>query len=177
MRDDRLDKDRPLAREPGREPADPTKERLATHAAPAATGAVAGATAGAVSGIALGPVGSLVGAAAGALAGAAAGAATGPGSAVDPAPFLARWREAFASRPYAVDARFEDYEPAYRFAVEQYLQTDHPLSWESAKDRLCVEWSREKARTGLAWDRAMPAIRDAWRHLYDPEGATPAATM
>jgi hypothetical protein len=163
-----MKEDKPRAKE---EIKDEAKERLQTHAAASTGGAAAGATAGALAGVAAGPLGSLVGAAAGAVAGAAAGAATGAGAEVDTSEYEAYWREHYARRPYVrAGARYEDYEPAYLFGIHEYAQTDHPKTWDEVKDKLGVRWEAHCAGTGLSWQEAEPAVRDAWEHMRDPEG-------
>jgi hypothetical protein len=175
-----MNQDRPQARqerdprdprEPRRKVAEAAGERTATHAAAATGGAVAGATAGAAGGFAFGPLGSAVGAAAGAVAGAVAGAATGPGNeAIDTRRFEAWWREHFAERPYVpAGARYEDYEPAYRYAIREYVMTDHPKAWPEVADHLGARWRLERGDSRMSWEDAMPAVRDAWLRMYEPQ--------
>lgn len=165
-----MNEDKPLAKHQARDPVDSAKERVATHSAAITGGAIAGAAAGAASGIAFGPVGSVVGAVTGALAGAAGGSATGAGEAVDTLAFEAYWRDRFAERPYAApSARYDDYAPAYRFGIRHYVQTDHPKTWDEVRDHLGVAWMQER-ESSLSWHDAMPAVRDAWQQMLDPEG-------
>jgi hypothetical protein len=162
-----MKEDKPRAKE---EIQDQAKERMATHAPAATVGAAGGAVAGAASGLAFGPLGSAVGAAAGAVAGAAAGAATGPGREIDTSGFEAYWREHYAQRPYVREgARYEDYAPAYRFAIGEYAMTDHPKTWDEVKDHLGMRWAAHHAADGLSWAEAEPAVRDAWQHMRHPD--------
>ncbi len=166
-----MKEDKPQARGDRRDAPGRLAERVATHSAATAASAVGGAAAGAAAGTAFGPVGSLAGAAAGALAGAAAGAATGPGAAFDTAPFEAYWRQHFASRPYVpAGARYDDYGPVYRYAIREYAATDHPRTWEETSYRLRRGWQDACGGSCLSWDEAMPAARDAWMRMYDPQG-------
>lgn len=172
-----MNDDRPMARGSGeerprpdaREVVDAAKERVATHAAAATGGAIAGAAAGAIGGTAAGPIGSLVGAVGGAIAGAAAGASTGDADSLDTREFEAWWREHFAERPYVhAGSRYDDYASAYRFGIRHYAQTDHPRSWEQVCNELRHYWAQERGGSRMSWDDAMPAVRDAWRRMYDP---------
>lgn len=164
-----MNEDKPQARETRRSAqVDALKERAVTHAASSTGGAIAGAVAGAAGGLAAGPVGSLVGAVGGAMAGAVAGAAHGVGE-PDTGAYEAYWREHFAERPYAREgARYEDYEPAYRFAIREYLATDHARSWEEMKSQLATHWHQGPNAKRWRWDEAEPAVRDAWLRMYHP---------
>lgn len=163
--------DKPMARERARKGADAVKERVATHGAASAAGAVGGAVAGAVSGIAAGPLGSLVGAVSGAAAGAAAGASTGAGAEIDTTPFEAYWRDRFHLRPYAqAYTRYEDWAPAYRYAIREYIDTDHPRRWDEVEHELARYWPQGRGESDMPWSQAMPAVRDAWHRMYDPFG-------
>lgn len=163
--------DKPMARERARKGVDAAKERIATHGAASTTGAVGGALAGAAGGIAAGPVGSLVGAISGAALGAAAGAATGSGPDIDSAPFEAYWRERFHLRPYAqAYTQYEDWAPAYRYAIRAYIDTDHPKRWDEVAHELARYWPQGRGDSQMTWEQAMPAVRDAWTRMYDPYG-------
>lgn len=165
------DEDKPLAKESRRSGApNEAVERVATHSAGVAAGGVAGAVAGAAGGLAAGPLGSVVGAVAGAMAGGAAGA-TGRGVEldVDPQPHLAWWRERFASRPYASGRRYEDFEPAYRYGTLAYLRSERPRTWDEVENELHGGWSQERGDSGMEWQEAQPAVRDAWERLHDPQ--------
>jgi hypothetical protein len=155
---------KPAAREARREPLvpDPVKEQVGAHSA-----------AGAVSGQVFGPLGSLAGAIGGAAAGSAAGLATGGSSGepdFDPTPFEGFWREHFASRPYAQGDSYERFEPAYRFGIVSYAETDHPMSWEEVARPLQARWESHPASSSLPWRVARDAIRDAWDRMRDPQG-------
>ncbi len=168
-----MKEDKPVARSERHERAGAMAGRVVTHSAASTSGALAGAFAGAVGGTAAGPLGSIVGAVAGAVAGVAAGAVTGasapPGEAFDTEPFVTWWRDHFADRPYVPEgARYADYEPVYRYAIEEYAASDHPRSWDEVAYELRCGWSGARGSSGLAWDDAMPAARDAWLRMYDP---------
>ena len=36
------------------------------------------------------------------------------------------------------------------------------------QDHLGARWSLERGDSRMAWEEAMPAVRDAWLRLYDP---------
>lgn len=100
-----------------------------------------------------------------------AAASTGAGAETDTSRYEAYWREHYAGRPYVrAGARYEDYEPAYLFGIHEYVQTDHPKTWDEVKDELGVRWEAHCAGNGLRWQEAEPAVRDAWEHMRDPGG-------
>ncbi|MEO7939708.1 MAG: hypothetical protein ABIR55_13865, partial [Burkholderiaceae bacterium] len=103
--------------------------RVDENTAPAATGAgavlggVAGGMAGAAAaGAAIGGMTGPVGAAVGAVAGAVVGALAGKGLAkpVDPAAEEAYWRDNYATRPYAHEAAYHAYQPAFGLGVDAF---------------------------------------------------------
>lgn len=143
-------------------------EQVGTHPLGTVGGALTGAAAGALSGLAAGPVGSLVGAVGGAALGGAAGASTGGARPVDTSAVEAYWRDNFTGRPYVpAGARYADYEPAYRYGTQSYLQTDHPRAWEEVEDELSAGWRSARGESSLDWEHARHAVRDAWQRLYD----------
>ena len=73
--------------------------------------------AGAATGTVAGPVGTAVGAAVGAVVGGLAG--KGIAEAIDPTVEDAYWRDNYRSRPYASDASYDDFGPAYAYSVSR----------------------------------------------------------
>ena len=132
-------------------------------AAGGAAGIGAAAAAGAVAGSAVGPVGTAVGAAFGAVAGGLAGKAVA--ETVDPTTEDAYWRENYKTRPYASkDADYNTYAPAYRLGYES-RGTSKYKTFDEAEPELHTRWEREHSKTGLAWDKARLASRDAWDRI------------
>jgi uncharacterized protein (TIGR02271 family) len=130
-------------------------------AAGGAAGVGAAMAAGAVAGSAVGPVGTAVGAAIGAVAGGLAGKAVAEG--VDPTAEDAYWRENYKTRPYVTkDKDYTAYAPAYKMGWESRSKYK---TFEEAEPELRTRWDREHAKTGLAWDSARLATRDAWDRL------------
>ena len=136
---------------------------------PAAKGAVAGGVVGGVAGGAAagaavggmtGPVGAAVGAAIGAAAGALAGRAK-----VDPVVEDAYWRDNYSSRPYvASGSTYDDYGPAYRYGVDSYSRYPN-RSFDDVESELGREWGTARGTSGLQWEHAKHATRDAWHRL------------
>lgn len=140
----------PISGQPGAHP-------VGVGVGTAAGGALAGAAAGAVAG----PVGAAVGAAIGGVAGGLAGKAVGEN--LDPTVELAYWRENFRTRDYAgSDATFETYEPAYRYGIESSAMGDD-MTFDQAEKDLRKGWTNQT----LDWDRARPAVRDAYQRARD----------
>lgn len=168
-----MNEDKPAARGERRDKvADEAEEKLGTHPLGSTAGAVGGAVAGAVTGLAAGPVGSVAGAVGGAVLGAGLGASSTGGTApvVDTSPHEAWWREHYASRPYVpAGAAYDDYEPAYRYGIERYMQTDRPREWNEVEDEMADGWPAAKGRSRLGWEEAKHAVRDAWERMREPQ--------
>jgi uncharacterized protein (TIGR02271 family) len=132
-------------------------------AAGGAAGVGAAMAAGAAAGTAAGPVGTAVGAVVGAVAGGLAGKAVG--EQIDPTAEDAYWRENYKTRPYASkDADYNTYAPAYRLGYES-RGTSKYKTFDEAEPELRTRWERENAKTGLAWDKARLASKDAWDRI------------
>jgi hypothetical protein len=159
-----------------RKPADKDK----SHPVAKGTGAVVGGAAGGIAGGAAagaavggmtGPVGAAVGAVAGAVVGAMAG--KGIADAVDPAAEDQYWRDNYSSRPYASGTSYDDFGPAYRYGVDSFSRYPD-RSFDDVEADLGRGWGSYRGSSGLEWDRAKHASRDAWHRLSDAvERATP----
>jgi hypothetical protein len=130
-------------------------------AAAAGTAAATGAAAGTVAG----PVGTVVGAAIGAVVGGLAGKAVA--EKIDPTAEDTYWRENYSTRPYvAAGSGYDDYGPAYRYGVESYGMHDG-RSFDEVEPELSSGWDRARGTSGLDWNDAKHASRDAWQHISD----------
>ena len=137
---------------------DPISKAPGAHPVGVGVGATGGAAAGAAIGSIAGPVGTVVGAAVGGVAGGLAG--KGVAESVNPTVEDEHWRQNYSSRPYIEKgADYEAYRPAYRYGWEAY---DHyeGQAFDDIEPRLSKEW--ESRRVQLGWDKARPAVRDAW---------------
>lgn len=126
------------------------------------SGVLGGAAAGAMGGAMAGPIGAAVGAAVGAIAGGLAGNSIA--ASVDQQQEQAYWRDNFRSRPYAEGADYDDYGPAYAYAVERYVE-HRGRSFDTAESELARDWGNYRGSSRLGWDRARHASRDAWERL------------
>ncbi|MFO0952870.1 MAG: hypothetical protein U0835_17315 [Isosphaeraceae bacterium] len=139
---------------------DPITNAPGSHPVETGIGAAAG---GALSGMAVGavagPVTAAVGAALGAVAGGLAG--KGVGELIDPTTEDNWLRDNYTSRPYYKKGdTFETHVPAYRYGAEaEAAYGDQP--YETVEENLRTSWNPEE-RGGLSWDRANPAVRDAY---------------
>jgi len=126
----------------------------------AAVGGVGGGlAAGALAGTAVGPVGTVIGAAVGAIVGGLAG--KGVAEAIDPTEEAEYWQDNYRSRPYAGDASFDDYGPAYGYGVSSYSK--YPgRNFDDVESELSRDWNAQRGSSNLGWDRARNATRDAW---------------
>ncbi len=143
----------------------PLSGTLGAH--PVGTGigaATGGLAAGALAGtMAAGPVGTVVGAAVGAVAGGLAG--KGLAEVIDPTVEETYWRNTFSSRPYVKGgASFDDYGPAYRYGVYSYGRSKG-RTFEQSEPELMRDWNSAKGTSGLTWEHAKHASRDAWQRL------------
>ena len=148
---------------------DPISGKPGAH--PVGTGigaALGGAAAGAATGTLAGPIGTLVGTAAGAIAGALAG--KGLAEALAPTDVSAYWRDHYAQRDYVEPgARFEDYGPAYSFGAS--ARGRYPgRRFDEVEAEMASYWNASRGDSGLSWERARLAARDAWMRLDDTAG-------
>jgi hypothetical protein len=166
---DRMQRDKPRAREDSRVPADRTRDEgpgvLGTHPVGTVVGGAAGAVAaGAAVGSVAGPGGAVVGAAIGAAAGGMTGKLVA--DLVDPQMEDEFWRKNWSDRKY-IDGGFtydQDWGPAYRYGVDSY--TRYPgRSYEDVEPDLAAGWGEYRGSSRLDWDRARHASRDAWDRL------------
>jgi hypothetical protein len=133
------------------------------HPVGTTVGAAGGLVTGAVLGTAAGPLGTVVGGVAGAVIGALAGG--GVGELVDPDAEDAYWAEHYTERPYVGEqARYEDYQPAYRAGVHAYV--DHSQqNWDAVEPELRANWDQARDNSRLTWLEARDAARDAWERI------------
>lgn len=144
----------------------------ATDAPAAASGtsnAAGGAAAGAVAGtVVAGPVGTVIGAALGAIAGSLTGLSDD--EPINPPLEEAYWRTHFVNRPYVEDgSSFDDYGPAFGYGVSAYTQYAG-RSFDAIETDLSDGWNIARGASGLDWDHARNATRDAWNRVNDAAG-------
>lgn len=144
---------------------DPLTGAPGSHPVGTGVGAVAGGmAAGAAAGTVAGPVGTAVGAAVGAIVGGLAG--KGIAESIDPTAEDAYWRDNYRSRPYASDASYDDYGPAYAYGVSSYPNYSG-RRFDEVESDLSRDWDRARGKSSLTWERAKHAVRDSWNRLSD----------
>jgi len=142
---------------------DPITGAPGAHPVGVGAGATGGGLAGAAIGAVGGPVGAGIGLAAGAVAGGLAGKAVA--ESIDPTAEEAYWRDNYASRPYVVKGdTYEAYDPAYRTAYENYGRYEG-RSFDEVEPDLRTDYERRVGKTGMKWERAKDATRDAWQRV------------
>jgi len=58
---------------------------------------------------------------------------------------------------------YEDYQPAYRMGYESYDRYAHTgRQYSDLEPELKSDYERTHGTTGLGWDKAKNAVRDAW---------------
>ncbi len=157
----------PNPNKPGNANLDPITGAPGAHPIGTGVGAVAGAAAaGAAVGTVAGPIGTLVGAATGAVVGGLAG--KGVAEAIDPTLEDAYWRENYSERPYvAQGSTYDDYGPAYGFGVDAVSRYPE-RSFDDVEPELSQQWGDRRGASGLRWDSARDAARDAWTRARGP---------
>lgn len=145
---------------------DPLSGESGAHPVGTGVGAASGGTIGAVIGGAVGgPVGAIIGAAVGGLTGGFAG--KGIAESVNPTEEDTFWSDAYKERPYAQNRDYEQLRPAYRHGWESRTRYADK-SWNDVEPNLESDWNeRHSSTTGLAWNDAKNATRDAWNRIDD----------
>jgi Domain of unknown function (DUF2383) len=152
----------PISGEPG---AHPVGAGVGAAVGGGAVGAAAGLTTAAWAAGAGAAVGGPVGAVAGAVVGGIAGGLIGKqvAEAANPTAQEGLWQEHYRSAPYAdKDIPYDEYRPAYHYgwkARERYTGK----SFEEIEPQLSSDWPQARATSKLDWERARPAVRDAWQ--------------
>lgn len=73
------------------------------------------------------------------------------------------FREDFQTRPYYSSGRdWNDYEPAYRYGLQQYAVLGG-ADFERSEARLEAGWPPVSEVSRLGWMEARSAVFDAWR--------------
>jgi uncharacterized protein (TIGR02271 family) len=151
---------------------DPITGEAGAH--PVGTG-IGAAGAGAVGAVVGGAVGGPVGAVVGSVIGGVVGGLMGKGAAeqVNPTVEEEYWRNHYTSRPYVdqKNDRFEDYHPAYQTGYEGYNRyATGGRTFDDAEPDLRRDYESHHAGTGMGWEKAKHAAKDAWHRV---EGAVP----
>lgn len=139
---------------------DTGKQALGTGA-----GAAAGAVTGAAVGAPGGPIGMAIGAIAGGVIGAGAGESMAEASSIED--YRAHFQRDYSGAAYYRPGRtWDDYEPAYQFAFDQFEEY-HGRPLVEVEPQLRKEWETERAvRPERAeWSEAQPAVADGWEYL------------
>jgi hypothetical protein len=124
-----------------------------------ALGAAGAVLAGGAAGAAAGPVGALVGAVAGGIIGAAAGKEVAEHT--NPTLEDTYWRANYRDQPYVEEGiEYEEYGPAYQYGWES-RRVYSGRTFDEAEPELERGW-KTKSPSNLEWDKAKPAVRDAW---------------
>ena len=162
-----LDKNRDLnQRNDAHEPdanRDPLSGQPGAHPVGTGIGAAGiGAVGAVVGGVVGGPIGAVIGSAVGAVAGGLVGKSAA--ESVDPTVEDEYWRSNYASRPYVEPGRtYDDYQSAYQTGYEGYgRHAETGRKFDEIEPDLRNDYETRHGGTGLAWDKAKHAARDAW---------------
>ena len=97
-----------------------------------------------------------------------------PGAAAETAAAWATWKEAaphyrsLCERRYGTGARWETYEPRYRFAWEAGRTPElADAGWAQVEPELRRRW--EVLQPDTEWGTAAETVRDAWQHGASPQ--------
>ena len=145
---------------------DPLSGEPGAHPVGTGLGATIGAmVAGAAAGSVVGPVGTIIGMAIGATLGGLAG--KGVAENIDPTAEDAYWRQEYRGRPYVeTDASYDNYGPAYSYGVAAFGRHD-AQHFDLAEPELAQDWNAMRGGSDLPWDRARPAVKDAWERMAE----------
>lgn len=144
---------------------DPLTGTPGAHPLGTGVGATGGGLAGAAIGAVGGPIGAGIGLAVGAIAGGLAGKAVA--EQVDPTAEEAYWRDNYASRPYVKKGdQYDVYGHAYSTGYENFHRYNGKKFDDVEKD-LQQDYEKRSGTTGLSWDKARHATRDAWQRAED----------
>lgn len=145
---------------------DPLSGEPGAHPIGTGMGASVGAVvAGAVAGSVVGPLGTVIGMAIGATLGGLAG--KGLAESVDPTAEDAYWRQEYRSRPYVeANASYDSYGPAYSHGVAAFERYEG-RHFELIEPELARDWNAMRGASDLSWDRARPAVKDAWQRMSE----------
>ncbi|MDX2231959.1 MAG: YsnF/AvaK domain-containing protein [Leptolyngbyaceae cyanobacterium bins.349] len=159
---------------------DPITGEPGAHPVGTGIGAAGAGTVGAVVGGAVGgPVGAVIGSVIGAVAGGLAG--KGAAEKINPTVEEEYWRNNYSSRPY-VDKKekFEDYHPAYKTGYEGYNRYGATgKTYDEVEPDLRRDYETNHGGTGMAWEKAKHAAKDAWNRVENAlpgDDATVAST-
>ena len=143
---------------------DPITGTPGAHPVGTGVGAMAGGAAtGAAIGSVAGPVGTAVGIAVGAVVGGLAG--KGVAEKIDPTVEDAYWRDNYRSKGYVEkNTGYETIQPAYRAGYEGYSKYPGKRFHEVEND-LKQDYEKNRSGTGLEWDKAKHAAKDAWHRV------------
>jgi hypothetical protein len=81
----------------------------------------------------------------------------------------AHWAANYATRPYVEEGEdYEDYAPAYLYGVFLYHSNPDRTFDESEVD-VANGWEAARSDSPLDWEKAKPAVREAWYRVSDLE--------
>lgn len=85
------------------------------------------------------------------------------------------WRVHYLARDYVEPGYgFRAYEPAFRYGWE--LRAGYgERAWDALEAALAEGWERFRGDSPLPWEKAAPAVRDAYAHAAEPLGVRVAA--
>ncbi|AFZ11093.1 hypothetical protein Cri9333_0093 [Crinalium epipsammum PCC 9333] len=147
---------------------DPISGEPGSHPVGTGLGAAgAGAMGAAIGGVVGGPIGAVVGSVIGSVAGGLMG--KGAAEAVNPTEEETYWKDNYASRPYVEpDTSYDAYQPAYTTGYEgfsRYADTDK--TYDEIEPELQSDYEQKYASSGVPWEKAKHAARDAYIKLYE----------
>ncbi len=144
---------------------DPLSGALGAHPVGAGVGATGGGLAGAAIGAVGGPIGAGIGIVAGAVVGGLAGKAAAEG--IDPTVEETYWRTNFGSRPYVTKGEsYDSYEAAYKTGYENQGRYKG-RQFDDVEIDLRTDYEGRVGASGMGWDKAKYAARDAWQRVAD----------
>lgn len=75
------------------------------------------------------------------------------------------WRDRYRERPYVkADAKYEDYEPGYRYGWES-AQRHRGKRYEDVEQDLQAGWAGYAHAGRTTWEQINGAVRDGWSRI------------
>ena len=79
----------------------------------------------------------------------------------------AHWSANYSSRPYVgAGEEYADYAPAYLYGVFWYHE-DPQRTFDASESELSKGWDAARADSPLDWQKAKPAVEEAWYQVRD----------
>jgi hypothetical protein len=91
---------------------------------------------------------------------------------IDSTPELAHWDASFRLRPCSSHGTYQDFEPAYAYAITS-LSRAPARDFDKDETDLAEGWESARGKSNLSWEHAKEAVSDAWDRSFHSNAAAP----